>query len=259
MLRIPASTDAAQLAGWTLVSLRPVGGHAGLRRAAQACGARLLALSPLRLVPLETDALDAALAADRVVFTSPAAVRHADRRRPLRGLPFAGIAVGAGTARALRRAGVARVQSPGRMDSEGLLALPVLADVAGRTVGMVTAPGGRGLIARTLEERGARVLRAEVYRREAMAPPASAVRRLMALDPAHLALALTSGEALAAALRLLPAEAAERLRRARVVAASGRLHALARGSGFPHVLEAAGPRPQALLAALAASARTGFR
>src|SRR5690606_2393491 len=67
-----------RLAGCTVVSLRPVGGHAPLRRAAAAEGARLLALSPWRLVartgPEVDAALSSALQAARVVFTSPAAV-----------------------------------------------------------------------------------------------------------------------------------------------------------------------------------------
>lgn len=48
----PASRPACELQGWYVISLRPVGGHAGLRRAASARGAQLLAISPLRLTGL---------------------------------------------------------------------------------------------------------------------------------------------------------------------------------------------------------------
>ena len=51
------------------------------------------------------------------------------------------------------------------MDSEGLLALPVLADVHGLRIGLVTAPGGRGLIAAQLQAAGATIERADVYQR----------------------------------------------------------------------------------------------
>src|SRR5690606_34681608 len=119
--RPPTSTA---LAGCYVISLRPVGGHAPVRRAAAAHGARTLALSPWKLARREDratrDALRAALAADRVLATSPAAVRAAAALRPLRrrrGQHW--FAVGAGTAGALRRAGVDEVAAPARMDSEG--------------------------------------------------------------------------------------------------------------------------------------------
>ena len=129
----PAKTPAA-LDGCYVISLRPAGGHAPLRRAAAVHGARVLGLSPWTLSNRDDAAtraaLRAALAAERVLFTSPAAV-HAARAlqalRPHRGATWC--AVGAGTASALRRAGVATVASPTRMDSEGLLALPELAQV----------------------------------------------------------------------------------------------------------------------------------
>jgi len=98
-------------------------------------------------------------------------------------------AVGAGTAAALRRAGIADVSTPARMDSEGLLALPGLQELDGTTLGLVTAPGGRGEITPALQQRGARVLRADVYERVAIAPSPRALAALRALDaPAWLAL-----------------------------------------------------------------------
>ena len=70
-----------KLRGCYVISLRPVGGHAALRRAAAAHGARVLALSPWRIETRDDtaarSALHAALRADAVVFTSPAAVRAA--------------------------------------------------------------------------------------------------------------------------------------------------------------------------------------
>src|SRR5690606_31943084 len=119
-----------RLAGCTVLSLRPVGGHAALRRAAAAEGARLLALSPWRLAmrgdPATRKSLQRALAAPVGVFTSPAAVAGAAGLLPLQVLPGARwLAVGSGTLQALRRAGAEAV-APERMDTEGLLALPQL-------------------------------------------------------------------------------------------------------------------------------------
>lgn len=241
------------LRGCYVISLRPVGGHDALRRAAAAHGAKLLALSPWR-IEARGDAgtrrrLDEALDADAVVFTSPNAVRAAAalrRLRPGRGQPW--IAVGEGTARALRHAGIADVVAPARMDSEGVLALPPLADVRGRRIGLVTAPGGRGVIAATLAGRGATVLRADVYERVPVAPSPRAVAALRALRGRPW-LALSSGEALRHVLDALPADAKAVLLGARVLAASARLAAQARQAGFADVRTATDARPRSLLAA----------
>lgn len=248
-----ADPPPRSLSGWYVISLRPQGQHAGLRRAAAALGARTLALSPLRIEArgdhATRQALAAALAADRVVFTSPNAVRAAAALRalrPRRGQPW--LAVGEGTASALRRAGVGLVTTPARMDSDGLLALPALQDVRGRAIGLVTAPGGRDRLAPALRACGADVVRADVYARVAVAPSARAVARLRALR-APLLLALSSGDALAWLLGALPADAAALLREARVLAASPRLAALARDHGFGDVAVADGASPRALLAA----------
>src|SRR5687768_10120406 len=92
---------------WYVISLRPRGEHAALRRAASRHGARLIALSPWRLQSRGDDdtraALRRALDAPRVLFTSPSAVRAAQalqRLRPRRGQHW--FAVGAGSAAALR-------------------------------------------------------------------------------------------------------------------------------------------------------------
>lgn len=251
------STIAAtpKLRACYVISLRPVGGHASMRRAAAAHGAKVLALSPWRIQPRDDAATRAALrdalAADAVLFTSPAAVRAAAalrRLRPRRGQAW--LATGAGTAAALRRAGVRDVSAPARMDSEGVLALPALADVGGRRIALVTAPGGRNLIVPTLVARGAQVLRADVYERVPVALSPQSLARLEALR-APLLLALGSGEALRRVLDALPGPLQARLRGARVLAASARLAQQAREAGFDDVVVAADARPRSLLAAAA--------
>lgn len=248
------------LAGWQLISLRPVGDHAELRRAAARHGAHVMALSPWRLHlrhdPATRASLREALQAERVLFTSPAAVKAASALRSLR--MRAGqrwLAIGEGTAHALRRAGVAHVVAPTRMDSEGLLDLPELQSLRGSTVGLVTAPGGRGTIAPALTARGARIVRCDVYERVPIAWAPTALTRLRAL-PAPYALALSSGEALRLSLNGLPPELAEKLLGARAIAASARLAALARAAGFRDVVVAASARPAALVAAAAHAAAT---
>lgn len=255
MVRTPATPT---LAGWYVISLRPSGSHTPMRRAAQALGARMLPLSTLRLVALPAQqALAVALACPRIVFTSPAAVRHAAAQVPLR-LPAGGrvFAVGGGTAAALRRAGVPRAIAPDeRGDSESLLALPELQEGEG-AIGLVTAPGGRGLIAETLARRGVAVHRAEVYRRETVQPRADRLAALSTL-PAHSALLVSSGEAFAALWS--PMEETQRalLRGRPVVASSPRLAAMLAAQGFAAIVPAAGAGPAQMLLALAADVGSG--
>lgn len=227
-----------------------------MRRAAAKQGARLLALSPWRLRdrddPPTRAALATALGAPRVVFTSPAAVAAAsrmERLQPADGACWLG--VGAGTAAALARFGIEAL-APRRMDSEGLLAMEPLQHISGLAVGLVTAPGGRGELLPALQRRGAQVLRADVYERIELAPSPRAVAALRALrGPAWLALG--SGAALDVLLGALPADAAAALRRASVVAASGRLAQLAAARGFARVVVASSAMPADLLAAAAAA------
>lgn len=250
---MPAMADPAHVPT-CLISLRPSGQHEALRRAAARVGMRLLAVSPWRLQarddPETRLALAAALAAPVVVFSSPMAVRAAAALASLGDGAGARqwLAVGEGTARALRRAGVSSVQAPSRMDSEGLLALPAL--IAAEHVGLVTAPGGRGMLAAALAQRGVPVARADVYQRVPQRLPASVLARLRALEQPSV-LALSSAEALQQVLRQLPADLLEKWRRQPVVVASTRLGQMAREHGFAHVIQAAGPRPAQLLSALA--------
>lgn len=249
-----------------MVVLRPAATRGPLLHALRRAGATPVPLPALRLAPAAEPAvasaqLAAALAADRVVFTSPAAVRHARRLPDWRALPGERvIAVGRGTATALARAGVAGALVPGRSDSEGVLALPSLADLRGAAVGLVTAPGGRGLLAPALAARGARVHRADVYRR---LPPRFDARHrqrvaaLLAAPAAPRALLLTSLEALEHLLAGLGDDAARVLRGCTVVAASARLVAAARERGAIDVVQARSASPADLLDALSVRADRG--
>jgi len=256
--RTMAKAKREPLAGCYVISLRPVGAHAPLRRAAAAQGARVLALSPWR-IEAQSDAatrrdLRTALAAGIVIASSPAAVRAAGALQTLkrkRGQVWC--AVGAGTVAALHRAGIDAVIAPERMDSEGLLALAELQSLRGRSIGLLSAPGGRDLIAPTLRKRGAKVLRADVYRRVEVAPSPVALSKLRK-SRARLWLAASSGEALRLVLARLPADLAGKLRNADVAAASERLAQAAREAGFRgRIMIAASARPRDLVATMSAA------
>lgn len=242
-----------------LISLRPVDGHDGLRRAAVRRDGRVLALSPWRIElrdgPDARTRLRDALAFPLVVFTSPAAVRAARRLQDLQGVRGQQLfGVGEGTRRALQRAGIVSAQSPQRMDSEGLLALPAFASLKrGEALGLVTAPGGRGEIARQLQARGIHIVRADVYARVPVRLSATQLGKLQeALDDATSPsfLALSSGEAFEALLTQIPGTMLPALRRVHVIAASERLACLARERGFAEVSIAASARPADLVAAI---------
>jgi len=102
----------------------------------------------------------------RVVFVSPSAVRVA--MASIGGWPAGPVAaaIGAGTRRELERAGVARVISPPTgADSEALLAMPEMQDVAGKRVLIVRGETGRPVLGDSLAASGAQVEYAECYRR----------------------------------------------------------------------------------------------
>ena len=242
-----------------LVSMRPCGGHDGLRRAAGRHGGRVLALSPWRIEARQDaatrQALAAALGCPTVVFTSPAAVHAASALQawpPRPGQRW--VAVGAGTQRALRQTGADAI-APARMDSEGVLDLPAIAGLAkGDRVGIVTAPGGRGAIARALLARGIALHRADVYARVPLPLRADALARLddalAARGPVFIA--LSSGEAFHRTLAATGPARAAMLRAATCIAASERLAGLARDAGFARVRVAASARPGDLVAGVVA-------
>ncbi len=244
---------------WYVISLRPQGGHDAVRTAARRHGAKLLALSPWRLQArtggeIRTQ-LQAALACDVVVFTSPAAVKFAQALQPLhiRGQRQV-LALGAGTAQALHRAGIDTVQHPRRMDSEGLLELPAL--LHADEVGLVTAPGGRDLIAAALRARGARIVRADVYARARIPVSAHALQTMRELD-APAAVLVSSGEALQVLFAQLDDADRLLLLHHPAVVASTRLRQLAHALGFSRIAQAAGPRPAQLAHAAAQCVHLG--
>lgn len=245
-------SPAHPLAGWRILSLRPVGEHAPLRCAAARLGARVIACSPLALRPLQAgDTLSKALNAERVVFSSPAAVRFASAQRPLAFTRTQTVlAVGAGTAAALARHGIAAVYPRTQMTSEGLLALPPLQHLETLTVGLITAPAGRGLLTTALAQRARHLYIAAVYQRVPLPIGANTWGKL-AQRAAPLAVMVSSGEALDALLRQCPPHARSTLAHAWFVVASARLGQQVRAQGFARFVLAASARPSAMLAALA--------
>ena len=254
-----------ELAGWSVICLRPAMQQAAARRAVQARGARHVSLPGLALLPppdvaLAREHLRKSLDCPVLVFTSPAAVAFAARLLPLAQTPAEQVfAVGEGTRRALARQGLMALAPPDdAMHSEGLMTMPHWDAISGR-VGLVTAPGGRGVIAAGLARRGLQVQRAEVYQRQ---PPRLDAWhwRALAQAGAPRAVLVSSGEALDAVLAAVPAQLRPTLLDSVAVASSARLALLAGDAGFAHSLTAAAPTVPAMLDELAAyAAAPGFR
>lgn len=136
---------------------------------------------------------------DLAIFVSPTAAAlglAAVRARRPWPPTLAAAAIGLGTARALQENGLSNVLAPlDKGDSEALLALPDMSQVAGKRIVVFRGQGGRELLAEVLRERGAKVEYAECYRRAS--PDASSV----AVLDSHLqtpldGIVITSTEAL---------------------------------------------------------------
>jgi uroporphyrinogen-III synthase len=229
---------------------RPAGTAATLAAAVRARGGQPVLLPGLSLRAAEDTtaaaaALDHALSADVIVFTSPAAVAHARQLRPL--VTTAAVcAVGAGTAKALVRAGIARPRFPDREDSEGLLAMDIMSNLKDARVALVGAAGGRGVLRDALRERSARFDEVHVYRRGPARLDARHRDAASGFIPRDQVL-LSSGEALANLRCALAGAPWQALLAATWIVSSGRLAAMAREAGVAAVHVASSPQPAALL------------
>lgn len=163
------------LAGITIAVTRPVEQAQTLCEAITHLGGRavlfpLLAIAPLpdyrafeqQLAQLETTDWAIFISSNAVNYAMPRVLRHYGNVPD--NLKFA--AIGHQTAKELAHYGVRNVLTPHtRFDSETLLALPEMHDVANLKIAIFRGVGGRELMAETLTSRGASVYFAECYQR----------------------------------------------------------------------------------------------
>lgn len=192
------------LNGRHIVVTRPAGQATHLAEALVALGAKPVLFPVLEIFDVE-DSAPLLAAAERldefdwVAFVSPNAVEKAlkailSRRAWPAHLRVA--TVGKSSEAALASFGVGNVTAPQeRFDSETLVALPALQDMAGKKVLIFRGDGGRELLGDTLKERGATVEHLTCYRR---GKPATDPAPLMKLwTDGHLdAVTVTSSEGL---------------------------------------------------------------
>lgn len=241
--RMPIRSDNKGLHGRSVVITRPAGTAGALMRRVRSLGGVPILLPGISLRAVDDEqaarhALQAAAGDQLIIFTSPAAVRHALALSSLQTTATV-LAVGQGTARALRRHHVAgAVLTPERQDSEGLLAHAALQDIRHRQVALIGAAGGRGLLREQLVARGATLREVHVYRR---APPRLDRRHLEQMQtlPASALVLLSSTEALDNLCRQLPSQVWARVSAATAVVSSERLATAAREAGFRRIVRAA--------------------
>ncbi|HQR04304.1 MAG: uroporphyrinogen-III synthase [Proteobacteria bacterium] len=162
------------LAGRHIVVTRPAGQASHLAEGLVTLGAHPVLFPVLSIQPAADPAplrnvLPRLDSFDLAVFVSPNAVEHAlpdllSQRAWPAALRVA--TVGLSSEQALARHGLRNVIAPRhRFDSEALLALPELQEVAGWQVLVFRGDGGRELLGETLTRRGARVEYLSCYRR----------------------------------------------------------------------------------------------
>jgi uroporphyrinogen-III synthase len=207
------------LAGKRILVTRPRAQAGELARLIREAGGEPLVFPAIEIrAPSDPAALRAVLDRlerfDLAIFISRNAVEHGlaalERPWPAR-LQVA--AIGAGTRRALEARGLRDVIAPaGQADSEALLALPALRRMEGRRAVIFRGEGGRELLRRSLEERGAIVAYAECYRRVRPEAGGAGLRAAWARGEVH-AVTVNSAEALANLWAILGEPAAEAARR----------------------------------------------
>jgi uroporphyrinogen-III synthase len=236
----------ASLAGRTVLVTRPVHQAATLVDAIRAAGGEAFAFPALAVEAVPGAALEDVpgrlATADVLIFISPNAAQFGMALIRAAGtLPAAAqiFAVGPGTARALRTSGVEGAITPDGQDSEALLALPQLQQVAGKRVLIVRGVGGRALLADTLAARGARVDFIECYRR--VRPHADVAPLLARWQAGGIdAVTVASAETLANLAVLLGEAGAPLLARTPLFAPHEKIAASARNLGIAHAIATAG-------------------
>lgn len=244
------------LAGLSVLVTRPAQQSDELCGLIQSAHGRPVRFPALEILgPADKGAARIALAgagnADVLIFISVNAVRYAFPMLPEQlPLDIGVAAVGSATARALADVGLDPTLVPERMDSEGLLALPALASVAGKQVYILRGNGGRTLLREQLCKRGAEVHEVDVYRRQIPQHPKGVANLCRNWPRLVQAVTATSNEGLDNLFTLLGEQGSTHLRSTPLIVVSQRMakHALDRGCKSVYVANSA--RDQDVLAAL---------
>lgn len=252
------SVSSEPLSGRHVVITRPAGQAAHLAEALVALGAKPVLFPVLEIFDIEDNGPLLAAAErldefDWAAFVSPNAVDKAlktilaRRAWPAR-LRVA--TVGRSSEQALAGFGIRDVIAPqDRFDSEALVALPELQDMAGRKVLIFRGDGGRELLGDTLTERGATVEYLTCYRRGKPALDSAPLLKLWGDD--HLdAITVTSSEGLRNLFDMVGKLGQAWLRKTPIFVPHARIAEQARALGL-HEVVLTGPGDDGLVQGLA--------
>lgn len=239
----PPPAVRGPLSGVGIIVTRPARQSAGLVTELATLGASTIVFPAIVILPPADTAplarAHASLASyDAAIFVSANAAEYGV---PGRWPPAVqAFATGPGTAAALKASGVADVRiQESTFDSEGLLALPALADVKGKRIAIFRGEGGRDHLGDALRARGASVDYVDCYRRARPAAGSEGLVEALREKRAH-ALTVTSSEGLDNLFAILDAEGRALLLRIPAFAPHPRIADHARAMGFRAVATAGG-------------------
>lgn len=237
--------ESHPLAGLNIAVTRPREQAVQLAQRIAQAGGKVIQFSLLDISPVaDPQALREIVARlhefSLAIFISPNAVRYGMEAVHAAGTLPASLkiaTVGQGSAMALREMGVSNIiiAPQDRFDSEALLALPELQQVAGWRVVIFRGNGGRELLGDTLKARGAAVEYAECYQR---IKPQQDAATLLAANP-H-AITVTSSEALGYLWDMLDAAGRVRLAAIPLFVPHARIAEAAHKLGWREVVPTAG-------------------
>ncbi len=252
----PRPAGRCHLGGLSVLVTRPAAQAEGLCALIEQAHGRPIRFPTIEILgPADKHAtrqrLTLAAQADLLIFVSANAVRYSYPLLPERlPLDIAIAAVGNATAKALVEVGLDPTLVPQEMHSEGLLALPELQAIDGRSVVIVRGNGGRELLADTLRGRGAEVTQIEVYRRQRPRREAAARNLLNGWDQLVDVVVATSVEVLDNLFDLLGEAGAARLRHTPLLVVSRRVAEQASARGCQRLAIAASATDADILQAL---------
>jgi uroporphyrinogen-III synthase len=239
------------LEGRGIVVTRPAAQARRLASLIEQAGGRALVFPAIEIQDLPQRPPPPLEGFDLALFVSPTAVDRAFRlvREWPPALRYA--AIGRGTLRALEARGVREVLAPERgADSEALLALAPMQNVAGERIAIFRGEGGRELLGETLAARGAQVEYVECYRRVLPKADSAALLAAWAQGALH-AVTVSSAEGFENLLALLGDAGRPRLLATPLFVPHERIAERARAHGAREVI-VAGPGDEEMTAQLMA-------
>lgn len=185
----------------------------------------------------------------KIIFTSANAVTAGmeliDQYWPQLPIGIEWFAIGQQTALKLKSYSIAAQYSPAGYDSEALLSLPLLQNIAEQKILIMRGEGGRETLAKQLTQRNAKVDYANLYRR---GMPHYTSEQIMGTisDKSLAAILLTSGEAMNNLTQLIDKHALKALKHTTLVVPSARVARIAAELGYTRIITASGPDNQAM-------------